>query len=289
MKGKVNKTSLGSGQSDVLYKSIIKKSVLFFGLLLFVSVSVVIYFTADLYAQYCVERIGSMESVTKVGLNDFMLTQKRQIACIKKRIKKAAKLKDFSKLLSSCNFLEIDKFLINYDGKVIYSTQKDKTSNLGYYNDQRLGLSFDKLKNNPNKIFIGDIVENQKLNSKYFFIASAVNNKNSNFKAAVLLKIDVNYLNERIVFLESRFLTIRDNVNKYELNDSIYKQLKEFPVKTFLSKSLHSNPDARVIQYNNSLNKYTESRYDSQYVLESFFCNVYLFGFVVFTLLIIVF
>ena len=289
MQGKVNKSSFRSEQSDILYKSVIKKSVMFFCLLLFIVLSVTIYFTADLYAQYCVSKIKRMERITEVGLRDFMLTQKKQISCIKKRIRGAKKLTNFSKLLASCTFLEIDRFLIDYDGKVIYSSSSDKVNNSGYYNDESLGFSFDKLKNNHDRVFIGNIIEDKKLKRRYFFIVSGASNKYSDFRGAVLLKVYVDYLNKKIVPLKNRILTIRDNVDEDELHNSIYKQLERSPIKTFLSKYLLSNSDNRVIKYNSSFNKYTESKYISKYIVKSFWCNIYLFGCIVCVLLIVVF
>lgn len=157
MKGKVSKASFRSKESDILYKSVIKKSVMFFCVLLIISLSVMLYLTADLYAQYCIEKIKRLESITEIGLKDFMFTQKKQISCFKKRISDAKKLNDFAPLLANCSILDIDKFLIDYNGKVLFNSSKKNKDVLNSLDKEQLGFSVEELKNNPDKIIIGNI------------------------------------------------------------------------------------------------------------------------------------
>lgn len=289
MTKKASKASFRSKESDILYKSVIKKSVMFFCMLLFIALSVMLYFTADLYAQYCIEKVKRMEVVTENGLRDFMFTQKKQISCFKKRIRDAAKLNDFASLLTNCNFLDIDKILINYNGKVLFNSSKIQKGNLGRLSDKELGFSLEKLKKDPDKIIVGKIIGDKILKRNYFFIASGVRNKNSNFTGILLLKIDIAYLNERIVPLNNRILKIKDSVNNDKLTNSLYLQLQKSPVRTFLSNILFHRSDPSIIKYNNSLNKYTESKYNPNATIVSFKRNIYTFVCIVLALLIFVF
>lgn len=289
MTGKVSKASFRSKESDILYKSVIKKSVMFFGMVLFISLGVMLYFTADLYAQYCIEKIKRLESVTENGLRDFMITQKKQISCFKKRISNAPKLNDFATLLANCSILHIDKFLIDYNGKVLFNSNKTNNNIPSHFDREQLGFSLEKLKDNPENIIIGNIIEDETLKRNYFFIASGVSNKNSNFTAILLLKIDINYLNEKIVPLNNRILKINDTVDKALLDNPVYQQLQEFPAITFLSNTLFHKSDLNIISYNNNFQKYTESIYNSKRIAVSFIDNVFIFGCIIFTLLIFVF
>lgn len=290
MTEKANKASFRSKESDILYKLVIKKSVMFFCMILLMSLTVMIYLTADLYGQYCIEKIQRLEVVTENNLREFMFTQKKQLSCLKKKIKGATKINDFASILADCNYLNIDKLLIDHNGKILFNSSKKKRD-LEHFSEKEFGFSLETLKKNPEKIIIGNIIGDKVLKRNYFFIASGVSNKNSNFTGILLLKINVAYLNEKIVPINHRILKVKDYVSKDQLSDSIYKykQLQEFPVKTFLSNFLLKHRDIRVIKYNNSLNKYTESKYNSKHVMESFERNIYIFGCIVLTLLIFVF
>lgn len=289
MTKKASKAKFRNKESDILYKSVIKKSVMFFCMLLLISLTVTLCLTADLYAQYCIEKIKRMETITEIGLRDFMFTQKKQISCFKQRISNATKLNDFSSLLVNCNFLDIDKSLIDYNGKVLFSSNKTNKEITNHLDSKQLGFSLEELKNNPDKIIIGSIIKDKILKRNYFFIASGVSNKNSNFAGILLLKIDIAYLNEKVIPLNNRILKIKDSVNQDLIDNSVYQQLQEFPKTTFLSNTLFHPSDLSITKYNNHFHKYTKSIYNSKRIVVSFTDNIFIFGCMVLTLLIFVF
>ena len=198
-------------------------------------------------------------------------------------------MKNFSKLLVSCSSIILNKFVIDNDRKLLYGDTYTVANNLNYYDDKDLGFSFEDLKEKPMKIFIGNIIENKELTKKYFFVASGISNKNLDFMGAVLFKVDVGYLNYKLVPQSNRELLIKDSVELDALSESLYQRLKKFPAITFLSTVIFSNSTLNTITYNGSLNKYLEFEYNPKNLKKSFLHTVYISTCIISLLLIVVF
>ena len=165
------KLSFKNDQSNILYKEAIRKSVAFFSILFFVSLIAVSYLNAVLYGEKLVSKIEKVKNSSRIGFRDFMLTQKNQISCLKKRVSKAKQFKNFSELLCGCSSTIFNKSILNNNGKIIYSDSNHSVvSALNHYDDKTLGFSFDKLKEEPQKIFIGDVIEDKILKKSTFLL-----------------------------------------------------------------------------------------------------------------------
>ena len=73
---------------------------MFFCGLLFLSLVTMSYLTAKLYAQIFISKIERTEGHTKNGLRDFILTQKNQISCFKKKDFKSFPIEKFFQTFS---------------------------------------------------------------------------------------------------------------------------------------------------------------------------------------------
>ena len=71
---------------------------------------------------------------------------------------------------------------------------------------------------------------------KYFFISSGIQNKNIGFNGAVLFRVDVNYLNYKLVPQKNREIFINDSLESNTESEELYNQLTASPTFTFLSK-----------------------------------------------------
>ena len=281
-----NKLSFKNDQSNILYKEAIKKSITFFSILFFTSLIAVSYLNAVLYANKLVAKIDRIKGASRVGFRDFILTQKNQISCFKKRLSKAKHLKNFSELLCGCSSNIFNISVINDNRNVVYSDSNHSVVGaLNTYHDKTLGFSFDELKENPEKIFIGDIIEDNTLKRKYFFIASGIHNKNKRFNGAVLFRVDVNYLNYKLVPQRNREIFINDFLESRTDSDELYNQLAASPILVFLSKIILSNSNLSTTYYNSSLDKYLKFEYNPRNFRKSFLRNFYISTFVICVLL----
>lgn len=284
------KPSFKNDQPNILYKDAIKKSIMFFNILFFISLIAVSYLNAVLYAQNLVSKIERVKNTSKIGFRDFVLTQKNQISCFKKRVANANQLGNFPILLSSCSSIILNISVIDDNRKVIYSSSNHSVaSNLDYYDDKALGFSFEELKENPEEIFIGSVIEDKKLKKKYFFVASSISNKNVGFTGAVLFKVNVNYLNYKLVPQKNRELFIKESIELEAPTEQLYRQLKTFPTLIFLSKVILSDSNLSTTYYNNSLNKYLKFEYNPRNFKKSFLRNFYISTFIICILLIVLF
>lgn len=272
-----SKLSLKNDQSNILYKEAIKKSITFFSILFFISLIAVYYLNAVIYAEKLVSKVERIKGSSRIGFRDFILTQKNQISCFKKRVLKAKQLKKFSELLCGCSSNIFNISVIDDNRNVIYSNSNHSViSVLNVYNDKTLGFSFDELKENPNKIFIGDVIEDNLSKRKYFFIASGIHNKKVGFNGAVLFRVDVNYLNYKLVPQQNREIFINDSLDSNTDSEELYNQLIEFPTLTFLSKIILSNSNLSTTNYNSSLDKYLKFEYNPRDFRKSFLRNFYI-------------
>lgn len=286
MTKKTNKFSLKNDQSNILYKDAIKKSITFFSILFFISLIAVSYLNAVLYANKLVSKIERVKGSSRIGFRDFILTQKNQISCFKRRVSKAKQLKNFSELLCGCSSNIFNISVIDDNRNVVYSESNHSViSALNVYSDKTLGFSFDELKANPNKIFIGDVIEDNLLQRRYFFISSGIHNKNIGFNGAVLFRVDVNYLNYKLVPQENREIFINDSLEGNSESEEVYNQLTVSPTFTFLSKIIWSDTTLSTVYYNSSLDKYFKFEYNPRNFRKSFLRNFYISTFIICILL----
>lgn len=286
MTKKTNKFSLKNDQSNILYKDAIKKSITFFSILFFISLIAVSYLNAVLYANKLVSKIERVKGSSRIGFRDFILTQKNQISCFKRRVSKAKQLKNFSELLCGCSSNIFNISVIDDNRNVVYSESNHSViSALNVYSDKTLGFSFDELKANPNKIFIGDVIEDNLLQRRYFFISSGIHNKNIGFNGAVLIRVDVNYLNYKLVPQENREIFINDSLEGNSESEEVYNQLTVSPTFTFLSKIIWSDTTLSTVYYNSSLDKYFKFEYNPRNFRKSFLRNFYISTFIICILL----
>jgi len=198
-------------------------------------------------------------------------------------------LKELKPLLEICNSLVTNKIILDKNRKVIFSDIATDI-NLDRYSDQDLGFSFSELKNIDKKFIIGHMLRMKSSDKQYFFIASAFRDKDNNFKGAIILQLNTDYLNTILVPQTNRTLLMHDDVEKSALKmHGIYEEMKKAPKIIFFKYVILRNTGIAITNYSKKLNKYLEFKYNPIVLKSLFYKAVINFIIISAILLVIVF
>lgn len=298
MKITTDKLFLKNSKTNILYRNALRKSCILFLWLFFISIVAGGYLYSSIYSHILLSKVSRTESNAKLGIKDFKINHRKQIICFKNRIKKSnldsSKVykmhtdKSFSKLFITCSSLVLNTIIIDRNRRVLFSNFKLENGEYDLYSDEELGFKFSELRKLEKESTIGSVKYDKNLNKQYFYILSPITDKNGNFFGAVIFKISVDDLKNKLVPQRNRGLIIRDS--KVDISsDSLYKKLKAKPEITFLENVILKNNPIIITQYNKSLKKYLEYRYDPQGLRKSFFQSMLISGIIMIIVLFIVF